>query len=737
VNDATSQKPYEMTGQAVAEPPLGPQFVIPASTSLQERRPRTLKHGDTFAMFDHNGDVVSALDSPEGIYHRDTRYLSHLDLLLGGTRPMLLSSTLRDDNAVLTCDLTNPDLHEGDRLSLPHDAIHLRRSKFLWEAACCERLALRNFSDMSLTFRLEIRFAADFVDLFEVRGTQRIRRGLRHPAKVSESAVELAYTGLDHRRRATQLRFDPAPSRLTADHAVYDLTLAPRGRCTLFLSVDCGDDVPDRRARDRFLSSIRDARRALRNSASRAASIETSNEIFNEAVRRSVSDLYMLITSKPEGPYPYAGIPWFSAPFGRDAITTALMTLWTDPTIGRGVLGYLADNQATSFDPAADAEPGKILHEVRHGEMAELGEVPFRRYYGSVDSTPLFVMLAGAYLARTDDTEFLHRLWPNIEAALEWIDRYGDRDGDGLVEYGRMNPEGLVNQGWKDSHDSVFHADGTLARGPIALCEVQGYVYAAKRSIAGAARRLGLARRAAQLEAAAEFLRDQIEAAFWCEDLGTYALALDGDKRPCRVRTSNAGYLLLTEVAPAERAARVVRNLLDSASHSGWGIRTVAASEVRYNPMSYHNGSVWPHDNALIAFGLARYGYKAEVARLLQGLFDASVYIDLRRLPELFCGFPRRRGQGPTFYPVACAPQAWAATTPLALLQACLGIGFDPLARTISFDQPCLPESLNEVKLRGLSLGDASVDVALTRVGPEVSMHVLARRGDIRVVLTS
>jgi glycogen debranching enzyme len=736
VNDTTSQTPAELAGHAVAEL-TQPQFVIPASTSLQERRPRTLKHGDTFAVFDHNGDVVSAIDSPEGLYHRDTRYLSHLDLLLGGARPMLLSSTLRDDNAVLTCDLTNPDLHEGDRVVLPHDTVHVRRSKFLWEGACCERLALRNFSEVSVTLRLEIRFAADFADLFEVRGTQRARRGLRHPAQVVGNAVALIYTGLDRLQRTTRLRFDPEPSQLTADRAVYDLTIAPRGRCSLFLSIDCGDATPDRRARDRFLGSIRDARRALRHSARRAASIDTSNEIFNEAARRAVSDLYMLITNKPEGPYPYAGIPWFSAPFGRDAITTALMTLWMDPAIARGVLGYLAENQATGFDPSADAEPGKILHEVRHGEMAELGEVPFRRYYGSIDSTPLFVMLAGAYLARTDDTEFLRRLWPNLEAALEWIDRHGDRDGDGLVEYGRMSPDGLINQGWKDSHDSVFHADGSLAQGPIALCEVQGYVYAAKRSIATAARRLGLARRSAELEAAAELLREQIDRMFWCEELGTYALALDGKKQPCRVRASNAGYLLLTEVAPPERAARVVRGLLDSAFYSGWGIRTIAASEARYNPMSYHNGSVWPHDNALIAAGFARYGYKAEVARLLQGLFDASVYIDLRRLPELFCGFPRRRGQGPTFYPVACAPQAWAAATPLALLQACLGIGFDPAARTIYFDRPCLPESLQQVKLRGLTLGDSSVDVALIRAGQEVSMHVLARRGDIRVVLTS
>jgi glycogen debranching enzyme len=724
------------SGAAVALPPEPPQFAIPASISLQERRLRTLKHGDTFAVFDHSGDVAGPATA-DGLYHRDTRHLSYLGLRLNGAHPMLLSSTLRDDNALLTCDLTNPDVYDGGRLLLAHDTLHVRRSKFLWNSACLERLALRNFSDATIALLLEIGFAADFADLFEVRGTHRARRGVSHAAAVSADEVVLGYTGLDARQRATRLSFDPVPSRLTGDLAAYQTSLAPHGRLTIFVAVDCDVEPPVRPARVGFLGSIRPARRALRGSASRAASVDTSNEVFNEAVRRSVSDLYMLITDKPQGPFPYAGIPWFSAPFGRDAITTALFTLWLDPSIARGVLGYLAENQAADFDPSADAEPGKILHEARQGEMAELGEVPFRHYYGSVDATALFVMLAGAYLERTDDVDTLRRLWPHIEAALAWMVQHGDRDGDGLIEYGRMSPDGLINQGWKDSHDSVFHADGSLARGPIALCEVQGYAYAAKCAAAAVARRIGLDAAAKDLDADADLLRDRIEAAFWCEDLGTYALALDGAKRPCRVRSSNAGYLLLTGVAAPDRAALVARNLFDSETFSGWGIRTVAASEARYNPMSYHNGSVWPHDNAMIALGLARYGHKAEVSRLFHGLFEASMYLDLRRLPELFCGFARRRGQGPTTYPVACAPQAWAAATPLAMLRACLGIGFDPAARAVTFDRPMLPEFLQEVRLRRLSLGDASIDVSFTRIGSEVAMHVLERRGDIRAVMVS
>lgn len=487
----------------------------------------------------------------------------------------------------------------------------------------------------------------------------------------------------------------------------------------------------------RFFYFLREARRALRQSSSRAASVSTSNEIFNEAVRRSVSDLYMLITDTPEGPYPYAGIPWFSTVFGRDALTTAMETLWLDPAIARGVLRHLAVHQATAIDPAADAEPGKILHEARRGEMAELGEVPFRRYYGSIDATPLFIMLAGAYLQRTGDIDSLRALWPNIEAALDWIVADGDRDGDGFVEYGRQTAEGLINQGWKDSHDSVFHADGQMARGPIALVEVQAYVYGAWRAAAEIARRLGHAARAVELDMHADILRKQFDDSFFDEALGTYVLALDGEKKPCRVVTSNAGHALFTGIALPERAPRVVERLMAGSSFSGWGIRTVATTEARYNPMSYHNGSVWPHDNALIAAGLARYGFRREAARIFEGLFAASIYIELRRLPELFCGFPRQRSRGPTFYPVACAPQAWAAAAPLSMLQSCLGLGFDTDQNAITFEHPVLPDFLDEIVLRHLRIPGGAMDIALRRAGNEVAVHVLNREGGIRVVTTS
>jgi glycogen debranching enzyme len=703
------------------------EFYIPATESLSDTSTRTLKHADTFGIFDRYGDIVPGLGSPEGLFHDDTRYLSSLQLLVNGKRPLLLSSKIEDNNAALSVDLTNPDLLEGhDGIpALQRDMVHILRSKFLWRGGCYERLGLRNFSAADFWVDLEFVFDADFADIFEVRGKHREKRGKR-AIEVSKNRAIIAYRGLDDVMRRTVIDFDPHPTRLDRASARHRINLRAGGRASVFFVVRCmeGEATHINPPRS-FLLATKRARRELRSLASGAASVETSNDVFNEVLCRAMADLYILVTETEHGPFPYAGVPWFSTNFGRDSIITAMETLWIDPAIARGVLKYLAATQARETRPEADAEPGKVIHEMRRGEMARLGEVPFARYYGSVDGTPLFVMLAGLYFDRTSDLETISELWSSIEAALHWIDRYGDRDGDGFVEYFRADENGLVNQGWKDSSDSVFHADGALAQGPIALCEVQGYVFAAKRAAAKIAEALGHTTRAKRLEHEAQELAARFDDAFWCEEIGTYAIALDGDKRRCAVRSSNAGHLLFTGIVPKERAAEVGEQLLKKPFFSGWGVRTIAAGEARYNPMSYHNGSIWPHDNALIGLGMERYGLKHGLQAIFSGLFEAACYMDLRRLPELFCGFQRMRGKGPTLYPVACTPQAWSSCAPFALLQASLGLEFECGARRVRLRQPRLPPFLDEVIIRSLAVGDARVDLLIRRHGADISVSVL------------
>src|ERR1700677_1381226 len=484
-----------------------PQFAIAVSATLQQRQTRSLKHGDTFAVFDHRDDIGGEPGNPEGLYNRDTRMLSQLQLLLEEARPLLLSSVTQDDNAVFTADLSNPDLLQDGKIALRRENIHLNRMKFIWNGACYERLVVRNFSDCPLRLRLTYRFASDFADLFEVRGEHRSARGESRAALESDCGVALRYKGLDEIERVTQIAFFPTPKTLTTARAGFEISLKPRTTRRIFVRIGCTSEAQSEWTGRMFYRRMRAARLALNESSARAASIDSSNSVYNEIVRRSVSDLYMLITDTPQGPYPYAGIPWFSTPFGRDALITAFMTLWLDPTIAKGVLGFLASTQATAVEPERDAEPGKILHEMRHGEMANLREVPFGRYYGSVDATPLFVLLLGEYFSRTGDLATVRSLWPNAKAALDWIDTYGDRDGDGFVEYYRQTKEGLANQGWKDSQDAIFHRNGAYAEGPIALCEVQAYVYGAKRQAAVLAAALGHQAHAERLQAQAEGVR--------------------------------------------------------------------------------------------------------------------------------------------------------------------------------------------------------------------------------------
>jgi glycogen debranching enzyme len=728
-----------MPGMAEEAIRVSDQYYILATSARIDDRTRVLKHGDTFAVFDRFGDIDAFGPAARGLYHEDTRFLSRFALRMEGQRPLMLDSSIKDDNVLFTVDLMNADLWRGNEVVIPRGSVHVQRCKVLWQATCFERVTAVNYAQAPIDISFSVQFGADFADLFEVRGTPRQRRGRVLPPRSSGGRLVLEYEGLDGRRRRTRILLDPAPEWSPDGEAVFRVRIEPQGEATLRWSIACEVDPPAAIAigahgAPSFETAVDRAAHGLGDARASEPHIHTSNTQFNHWVNRSRADIHLLWTNTPNGPYPYAGVPWYSTVFGRDGIITALECLWMNTELARGVLACLAQTQATEVRPERDAEPGKIIHEMRSGEMAALGEIPFGRYYGSVDATPLFIVLANAYFERTGDLEFMGELWPHVERALEWIDRYGDADGDGFYEYARCTQAGLLHQGWKDSHNAVFHADGTAAQGPIALCEVQGYAYAAKLAAARLADALGHGSRAAALATQGEQLRERFEESFWCEDLGTYALALDGGKRQCRVVTSNAGHCLYSGIASEERAARLVKTLMAQASFSGWGVRTVAMDARGYNPMSYHNGSVWPHDNALIAAGFARYGHKDAAIKVLTGLFDAALHVELHRLPELFCGFTRRPGEAPTLYPVACSPQAWAAGAVFLSLQSCLGLEVRYPNPTVTFSNPVLPSFLDAIQIYDLKVGSAAVDLVLTRHAGDVGISVRQRSGHVSVV---
>jgi glycogen debranching enzyme len=714
---------------------LDEQFPIIAGPERPTVPLRVLKHGDCFGVFDPRGNIVPGDASEEGLYHDGTRFLSSFELLLFGHRPLLLSSTLAVDDSVFDADLTNPDVMRDGHIALARGEINVHRSRVLWDACCVERIRVTNFCLTRTDVPLSIRFDSDFADVFEVRGTKRAHKGERLSDEQGDDYV-MRYRGLDDRERRSRIRWSRRPDKVSAGRASFLLLLEPKETATIEMTVtyeidaDASSAEPVSGAYDEILARTR-TRRATKTAS--CCRVLSSSAMFNRWFDRSAADLQIMLTDTPHGDYPYAGIPWFSTPFGRDGLITAFELLWLNPGIARGVLGFLADTQATTHNDVQDAQPGKILHEMRGGEMAALGEVPFARYYGSCDATPLFVMLAHAYYERTGDREFIDQIWPNIIAALEWMRTSGDPDEDGFIDYARRSEAGLINQGWKDSHDSIFHADGTMADGPIALCEVQGYAYGAWKGAAQLASLRGDRRAAEDWWGRAERLRERFELTFWCEDLDTYALALDGRRRPCRVRTSNPGHCLFTGIVAPDRAKRVTHTLMADASYAGWGVRTVAAGEARYNPQAYHNGSIWPHDNALIAAGVARYGFTGAATRILTSTLELSEAVDLHRLPELICGFTRR-GREPTLYPVACAPQAWAAGAVFLMLAASLGLQIDAPARRVSFSRGRLPEAIDWIRLTDLKIGDAHVDLQLERHPHDLGVTVIRREGDVEIV---
>ncbi len=707
---------------------------LTASSHRDVTGAQVLKYGDTFLLLDKMGEAGVPDINEQGLYHAGTRYLSGWELLIEGNNPMLLNSTMKEDNSVMLVQMTTPDLKLQSGACVAHGTLHIFRSIIVYESAFHERLEITNYSQRTIELDFGYRFSADYRDIFEVRGAKRKSRGKLLESQCSANSVTLGYRALNDREMHTVCSFQGPLTALDDGHCSSKLTLPVGEKRSLETTVTCSPS-------EQPVSTCSHAkvRSALATKNSRADSektvVLTSNERFNQWLERSAADLRMLTTEIPEGVYPYAGVPWFATPFGRDGIITALETLWLQPELAKGTLDFLARTQSHITDEYAEAEPGKIIHEMREGEMAELGEIPFRRYYGTVDATPLFIMLAGQYWRRTGDLEFIKSIWENIRAAVRWMDDFGDLDGDGFLEYQSHHDRGLTHQCWKDSDDSIFHADGRDALGKIAVSEVQGYSYAAKLAAAELAVMLGEQAWADKLRDQASELKVRFNEAFWCERLGSFAIALDGEKRPCEVLNSNAGHLLYTGIVDDAHAESVVKNLIDPRSFNGWGIRTIAADEARYNPMSYHNGSIWPHDTALGVAGMFRYGFRQEGMQVAEGLFEASLFNELHRLPELFCGFDRIPGHGPTLYPVACSPQAWSASAAFLVTQAMMGLTFSPRKPHICFDNPELPKFLNWVRIQNLCAADSSVDLVLRRHPRDVGLSVDRKDGDVEIVV--
>ncbi len=735
---------------------------------------QVLKHGNRFMLTDGFGDIHP--DSRGlGMYHGDTRILSCSVLLVGGGRPVLLQASV-GGNYRGGIQMTNPAADRNPDMKVhPHpqdefDALvgrtlRIARERLIGADGIEERLRVVNHADRTAHVPVDLDLGSDSADIFEVRGYPRPARGRLLPVAVSDTRATFRYDGIDGIQRLTHVAFSEAALSADAAHEVaadgsdtgaavhlrWDLELGPGEVRELGWTIWCSDRPAPTPSHDESMASsdltalfppvprisADEGASAYHAWERGTATAVSDHELFNLVLRRSVSDLRLLVNDGP-GPaqrYVAAGVPWFSTLFGRDAMISAFQALAFRPQLAVETLEVLAAYQATQDDPWRDAEPGKILHELRTGEMARSGELPHTPYYGSVDSTPLWLVLFGATFDWTGDRGFVDRLWPNALAALDWIDRHGDLDGDGFVEYERRSERGLLNQGWKDSGDAIRDRTGDESVAPIALAEVQGYVYDAKRRMARLARMRGDEVHGDRLDREATELAARFETAFWVEDQRYYAMALDADKRQADAIGSNVGHCLWSGIIARERCHDVVERLLRPTMFSGWGIRTYASDQAGYNPIGYHTGSVWPHDTSLIAAGFKRYGFHEACNRLIGPMMEAAQRFADYRLPELFCGFDRTEAPVPVPYPVACSPQAWAAGSSFLFLETMLGLRAHADRRELELLQPELPEWLGKVTLKDLRVGHASVDLLFHRWRGTTSAEVLRKVGDVAVTI--
>jgi glycogen debranching enzyme len=681
-----------------------------------------IKENDLFLTTDRRGDIPSVNPDGLGLYAQDTRFLSRMEMLINGRKPVLLSSSAESSYGANML-LTNEHMEEEGGVKLWRESIEFKRSRFIHNGALHEKVELTNYSSKPIEFDFSVYMDADFQDMFMVRGFAQGDSGTITSRIYEFDHCVISYLGTDGRNRETRIVWDYPASSVEDSGAIhFHIQLDPMNNMNISFCI-CpyvNGEVSDPSFTNEGALWLEDS---YNNWTQLCTQVNSDYPLFNNMLRRSIKDLRMLMTDLGYGQFPVAGVPWFAVPFGRDSLITALQMLPLNPIAAKGTLLTMSAYQGKEVNDWRDEQPGKIMHELRRGELANTSKVPFNPYYGTIDSTPLFLVLLVEYYHWSGDLELVRHLLPNIRRALEWIKLHGDNDGDGFVEYACRSCGGIANQGWKDSGDSIIHENGEFAEPSIALVEVQGYVYHGQVKLPPILRLLGENGLAQQLEEEASMLRQNFEHRFWMEDHDYYALALDGHKEQVRSITSNPGHLLLSGIMASDRAAHVAGRLVREDLFSGYGIRTKSTKSAGYNPMSYHNGSVWPHDNSISLLGLSRAGFTREVEVIVSAMMHAAEGFEYTRLPELFCGYDQNTGS-PIPYPVACSPQAWAAGTTLTFIQALLGICPDAISRSITLN-PTLPSEMNHLSVSGMKIGNGVLSIELHRNTDSDSVSIL------------
>jgi len=683
-------------------------------------------------MTDKGGDIPDNDQSGLGLYTRDTRFLSRMEIRINNQRPILLSSAA-DENYISTIRLTNPHMEEDGKLILWRESVEIERTRFIYEGALYETFKLTSYYPKAIQFDFSVLLDADFTDMFVIRGFQHGKLGSKTGERRASGERVISYLGADELLRETKVKWDTQESRISETGEVHfdvDLKHQESVEIAFFIAPMIDGNEPLQHEPKEAMNKLR-ASYASWNASS--TSISSDMPLFNKLYHRGVQDLRVLLTDLGYGQFPVAGLPWYSVPFGRDSLIAALQMLSLNPQIAKGTLLTMAAYQGQKEDEWRDEQPGKVMHEIRYGELAATNQVPFTPYYGTIDATPLFLLLTAEYYHWTGDLEFVSSLMPHLNAALNWIKEYGDYDNDSFVEYYQKSSKGIANQGWKDSADSVIHSNGDYAEAPIALVEVQGYVYQALTRLAPIFKSLGHEEQAEVMEKDAAQLRTRFEEDFWMDDEQFYAIALDKDKKRVDSVTSNAGHILMSGIASPERAKAVAARLVAPDLFGGYGIRTMSTAATGYNPMSYHDGSVWPHDNSLCLLGLSQSGFTEEAITVMQGLLNAADQFEYYRLPELYCGYSDQLG-APVPYPVACSPQAWAAGTPLTFVQALLGLQPNALTRQITI-KPALLNGMNDLKVEQLQIGNGTLSLRISRVDNEPKLEILSNQTGYELVI--